>query len=346
VAQIQHLGGTILGSSRGGFDAERIVGGIVKHGINQVYVIGGDGTHRGAMALSEALVARGVACSVATVPKTIDNDIPLATTTFGFETAVARAAAVIQSAHTEAVSAPNGVGVVKLMGRTSGFIALHAALASRQPHLVLIPEVPYKLSVVCEWLLQRLSTRDYAVLVIAEGALPLPEDFDVSAPGNDAQAAVRAALAALPKDASGNPVLPDVGKILTAAIGDFFKDKARLAAIGGDPPSVKYIDPSYMVRSVPANPTDQAFCTKLAYNAVHGVMGGFTVFSSCTVDDHGVLIPIKEIATRPPRTVDPTGRAWALFCRSSGQPRLDGTRDEEGRLITPTTADQHTPKTT
>lgn len=173
VADIHNRGGTILGTSRGGQDPADMVTTLVRYGVSVLVVIGGDGTLRGAEEIADAAAGRGVVLSVVGVPKTIDNDIPYIDHSFGFQTAFARATDSIKAAHTEASSTPNGVGLVKLMGRHSGFIACYAALASHDVDFVLIPEVPFSLDGAAGFLAclrQRVQRRGHAVIVVAEGA--------------------------------------------------------------------------------------------------------------------------------------------------------------------------------
>ena len=277
VSHIHTLGGTVLGSSRGGFDSDKILNALVSRGINLLFVIGGDGTHRGALQLVRDAAARSLRICIAGVPKTIDNDIPVIDKSFGFDTAVARAVEPITCAHTEAKAAPNGIGLVKLMGRNAGFIALHATMASQEVNLVLIPEAPWRLSRVLEWLETRLPSRGHAVVVVAEGAECIEQKEAKAARAASAASASSGAAARV--DASGNVLHDDVGIFLKERITAHF-------AARGSPANVKYIDPSYIIRSSPAIASDSNLCTNLAYNAAHGAMGGYTGFTVGTVDNH------------------------------------------------------------
>jgi 6-phosphofructokinase 1 len=197
VSDCHHQGGSILGSSRGGFDLDKIIHFLVDNRINQLYVIGGDGTHRGAMALSQECIKRKLNIAVAGIPKTIDNDVDLIDRSFGFQTSVEAAQAAIQSAKIEArCNIPNGVGVVKLMGRSAGFIAVHACLGSGDIDLCLVPEIPIVLEGedgYLPFLLRRVLEKGHAVVVVAEGA---GEELL----GESAE-----------KDAGGNKKLPPIG---------------------------------------------------------------------------------------------------------------------------------------
>lgn len=308
MSPIHKSGGTYLGSSRGGFDADKILAAIESHGANVVFVIGGDGTHRGALKLVEAAAARKLPITIAGVPKTIDCDIPLMQQTFGFATAVAQAQQPIDCAHTEARSG-KCVSVVQLMGRQSGFIALSASLASRDVNACLIPEAPWSMANVNTWLEHRLSRRDHAVLVVAEGAT-CPEMKQ----GGHAHAGT---------DASGNPILADVGEFIKSSVAAHFKSK------GKDMP-VKFICPTYTIRSCAPNATDSNMCARLAVNAVHGAFAGRTAFTVGIVDGQDVLLPIAAVASLPPRSVDINGQEYTALCLSTGQPDFSpGAPDEQ-----------------
>ncbi len=317
VSAIHEQGGTVLGSSRGGFDLDRILDALEKRGINMVFLIGGDGTHRGALALLRGATARRMRLSVVGVPKTIDNDIDIIDRSFGFDTAVEQAVLPIKCAHTEARAAKNGIGVVKLMGRAAGYIAVHASLASRDVNVTLLPEAPWRMAKLLEYLEKRLTTKDHVLIVVAEGA--------ESTERKEEKAAAAAAAAAgggggggggeVRKDASGNVLFDDVGVYLRDTIAAHFKKL-------GKPCAVKYIDPSYIIRSSPANAADSYLCTALAFNAVHGAFGGLTGFTVGTIDNAHVYLPMTLVCTQPPRVVDITGRIYARLCTTTGQPDL------------------------
>jgi 6-phosphofructokinase 1 len=285
VTDIHNDGGTMLGSSRGGFESgsdvdrdkilDMLSGGRAETAgapVNMLFVIGGDGTQRGASRLAQGALARGIRLAVAGVPKTIDNDIPLVDKTFGFETAVEEAVRPIHCANVEAKAAPGGVGIVKLMGRDAGFIALHAAMASRVANLVILPEKRWSVAKLLQWLQARLKAKGHAVIVVAEGA-------DTSCAELEAELlALKAAKAtgAAPRDASGNVLhAKDVGVFLKEEVSKFFGSPEK-PANGTAGASVKYIDPSYIIRSAPPCASDSNLCTTLAYDAVHGAFAGFT----------------------------------------------------------------------
>ena len=238
VDTINEHGGTILGSSRGKQDPTEIVDCLERMGINMLFVIGGDGSIRGAMSIVQEIEARGAKIAVVGIPKTIDNDIKYIDQSFGFQTAFSEAAKAIRAAHVEAQGAPNGVGLVRLMGRHSGFIACYASLAMSDANFVLIPEVPFSLDGEQGLLMalrKRLERRGHAVIVVAEGA-----GQDLVPPS-------------LATDASGNKKLVDIGVFLRDRITQYFQESQVEL-------NLKYIDPSYVIRSVPANPYDSVLC--------------------------------------------------------------------------------------
>jgi 6-phosphofructokinase 1 len=235
---------------------------------------------------------------------------------FGFDTSVQEAVKPIECANVEAKASLGGVGLVKLMGREAGFITMHAAQASGDVNLVLIPEAPWRLSKVLAWLEGRLAARGHAVIVVAEGAESLEQKEAKAAAAAAAAAGGSAAAAHAAVDASGNKVLEDVGQYLKEAINRHFKAL-------GKPMSLKYIDPSYIIRSSPPCASDANMCTALAQNAVHGAMAGYTGVTVGLVENHYVFLPIAVLSRMPPRVVDITGRAYARVCASTGQPKLD-----------------------
>jgi 6-phosphofructokinase 1 len=242
VKDIHYMGGTILGTSRGGFDGEKIANALEKNGINMMFTIGGDGTHRGIMALSKELKKRDSKIILAGIPKTIDNDIPLIDRSFGFESSIEQAVKVIQSANIEATCAPNGVGLVKLFGRSCGFIALQSSLASRDVNVCLIPESGFNLygeHGVLDFVFKRLELKGHCIIVVAEGAGSAVLDKSIHDTGI--------------KDKSGNPILPDIGTILKEEIKKYSENKKMEV-------NLKYIDPTYIIRSCPANSFDSNYC--------------------------------------------------------------------------------------
>ncbi|OMO67379.1 hypothetical protein CCACVL1_20567 [Corchorus capsularis] len=309
VNDIHKRGGTILGTSRGGHDTSKIVDSIQDRGINQVYIIGGDGTQRGASVIFEEIRRRGLKVSVAGIPKTIDNDIPVIDRSFGFDTAVEEAQRAINAAHVEAESFENGIGLVKLMGRYSGFIAMYATLASRDVDCCLIPESPFFLEGpggLFEYIEKRLKENGHMVIVIAEGA---------------GQELLSESMQSMQqKDASGNKLLQDVGLWISQKIKDFFSKKRKM------PINLKYIDPTYMIRAIPSNASDNVYCTLLAQSAVHGAMAGYTGFTSGLVNGRQTYIPFYRITEKQNKVVI-TDRMWARLLSSTNQPSFLSPKD-------------------
>mmetsp|Transcript_11777 Transcript_11777/g.27567 ORF Transcript_11777/g.27567 Transcript_11777/m.27567 type:complete len:539 (-) Transcript_11777:851-2467(-) len=299
VANIHHEGGTVLGSSRGGFDLEKILDFLKSKKITCLFVIGGDGTHRGAFRIHEGCMEKGMNVAVAGIPKTIDNDVDYIDRSFGFESAVEAAQVAIRSAKIEAIcNMPNGIGVVKLMGRSAGFIAAHATMASGDVDLCLVPEVPIVLKGqqgCLPHIMRRVKDQGYAVIVVAEGA---GEELL----GTSAEI-----------DAGGNRKLPPIGDFMKKQVEEYFKENGAVA-------TVKYIDPSYTVRSVPANAQDSLYCMQLGQNAVHGAMAGFTGFSVGLCNNRMVFIPIPELVSTSPRSMNPHGRTWERILALTRQP--------------------------
>ncbi|OWM84461.1 hypothetical protein CDL15_Pgr000901 [Punica granatum] len=308
VNDIHKRGGTILGTSRGGHDTTKIVDSIQDRGINQVYIIGGDGTQKGAAVIFEEIKRRGLKVAVAGIPKTIDNDIPVTDRSFGFDTAVEEAQRAINAAHVEAESVENGIGVVKLMGRYSGFIAMHATLASRDVDCCLIPESPFYLEGaggLFEFIEKRLKENGHMVIVIAEGA------------GQDL---FSESIHSVDKDASGNRLLQDVGLWLSQKIKEHFAKKNKMDI------TLKYIDPTYMIRAVPSNASDNVYCTLLAQSAVHGAMAGYTGFTVGLVNGRHSYIPFYRITEKQNKVVI-TDRMWARLLSSTNQPSFLSPKD-------------------
>lgn len=297
VSNIHRFGGTAIGTSRGPQDVPRMVDRLQELGINVLFVIGGDGSQRGALAIENEAHSRGFKLVVVGVPKTIDNDLIYMDKSFGYETACAAAVEAINAAHTEARSSRNGIGMVKLMGRHSGFIASSAAIASGEVNCVIIPESKVVLegeNGLLEYLRQRVIQRHHAVLIVAEGA---GQELFGNSEGSDA---------------SGNAKLHDIGVFLKGKIEDYFKKtKTDL--------TLKYIDPSYIIRSVPSSPQDRIYCMRLAQAAVHAAMAGKTGLVVARWHSTYVHVPI-EVVTSARRMVEPGGDLWLSVLESTGQP--------------------------
>jgi 6-phosphofructokinase 1 len=305
VSDIHTQGGTVLGSSRGAPTVPEMVDRLAAEKIDILFTIGGDGTMRGASAIWEEIKKRGLKIAIVGIPKTIDNDIPFVRRTFGFETAVAVATESIHAAHAEATSYNNGIGLVKLMGRHAGYIAANACLATGHANFCLIPEVPFALDGkggLLELVEKRLAERGHAVIVVAEGA---GQYFfkDRSE-----------------KDASGNVKLGDIGLYLKDAINAHYAKKHQ-------PLSLKYIDPSYLIRSQAANPPDQLHCIKLAQNAVHAALAGK---SGLLIGYwHGQMTHVPTRALQGVRqNVNPKGELWFSVLEMTGQPARMGAPKE------------------
>ena len=298
VEDIHLEGGTFLGSSRGEQPPTVMVDFLEKNRIDILFCVGGDGTQRGAHAIAEEVRKRGRPISILGIPKTIDNDIMYVRSTFGFVTAVDRAREVLACAHAEAHSYPNGIGLVRLMGRDSGFITAMATLASQEVNFTLIPEVPFILAGERGFLAtlkKRILERGHALIAVAEGA---GQDLM----GSDATAT----------DASGNILHKDIGLFLKDRISGYFKDQ-KISI------NLKYIDPSYSIRSVPANSEDSVLCDQYARHAVHAAMAGKTdmVVGLWHMFMH---VPIA-MATSARKQVRPESFLWNSVISSTGQPQ-------------------------
>ncbi|CAB9522014.1 phosphofructokinase 5, chloroplastic [Seminavis robusta] len=322
VANFHNLGGSVLGSSRGGYDTKAIVDSLAAQNINMLFVIGGDGTLRGAAKIAEEVKKRGLQISVAVIPKTIDNDIPLVDRTFGFETAVEAARDAINVANVEAEGFPLGLGVVKVMGRNSGFIAMHAALGSRVVDLCLVPEVDFYLDGpggIVDHLAARLLENNKAVVVVAEGA------------GQDLIAAEQEEEGEQVTDLSGNVMLEDIGRWLADKLKTRLGDKLQNQTKHGDSVSIKYIDPSYMVRGVPPNTADNVYCTHLAHNAVHGAFAGLTSFVVGSVNTRECFVPTRVLVNKR-NVIDTEHQSlWEYVVFDTGQPCFQTESDDVDR---------------
>jgi 6-phosphofructokinase 1 len=298
INDIHIMGGDILSSSRGPQDVYEMVDTLERMEIGVLFTIGGDGTLRGAQCLAEAIKKRDLKISVIGIPKTIDNDICGIEQSFGFSTAVEAARVAISSAHEEARGAWNGVGLVKLMGRDSGFIAAHSTLANSDVNFCFIPEVPLVLDGENGFLSElekRLDNRHHAVVVVAEGA------------GSRMSGENGAPVT----DASGNILHQDIGLILKGKITDYFRRKKK-------PLSLKYIDPSYMIRSLPADANDSAFCVMLGQNAVHAGMSGRTNMVVGYWNQYFVHVP-TSLTVLERKKVDTNGHLWQTVLEITGQ---------------------------
>ncbi len=300
VSDIQDMGGSILGSSRGPQPIDEIVDTLERMNISILFTIGGDGTLKAASRVADAILERGLKISVVGIPKTIDNDIHMVSRSFGFDTAVDVATQAIRGAHNEAEGYPNGIGLIKLMGRHSGFIAATATLAKQDVNFVLIPEIAIDLegpNGLLTKLEERLKQRSHAVIVVAEGALQ--ECFQEEE---------------TTRDASGNVKLHDVGHFLKNRIKDYFQGKNTEI-------NLKYIDPSYMIRSLQANANDSVFCGFLGRDAVHAGMAGKTRMLIGHWNNHFVHVPMA-VSSGHRKQVNPKGKLWSTVLEATGQGSL------------------------
>ncbi|MCC6681418.1 MAG: ATP-dependent 6-phosphofructokinase [Phycisphaeraceae bacterium] len=295
VKDIHRHGGTVLGTSRGMVDTSVAVEYLLQLGVNILFTVGGDGTQRGAHELHRIARQRGQTLAVVGIPKTIDNDVALVARTFGFLTAVQEASFVLDRAHSEARSVKNGIALVKVMGRHAGFIAAGAAVASQDVNFCLIPEVPFRLENFLIALKRRIAERSHAVIVVAEG---VGQEWLNDAGGD--------------RDASGNAKLGDIGPFLRGNIEAYFKSEKI-------PIVMRYIDPSYFVRSGPANSEDSILCDLFARNAVHAAMAGKTGLVIGFLHDEFIHVPM-ELLVGCRKSIDPTGPVWLGVLAATGQP--------------------------
>ena len=298
VQDIHKEGGTVLGTSRGAVDTGFAVDNLIRRGVNILFTIGGDGTQRGGNEIFQQAKRRSHALSVVGIPKTVDNDVPFVSRTFGYFTAVEEATRVLHRAHTEARSVQNGIALVKLMGRHAGFIAAGATVASQDVNFTLVPEVPFTLDGEGGFLAalkKRILTRKHAVVVLAEGA------------GQDLLESSRSE-----RDASGNVKLQDIGLFLRERIEAYFKaEKVPLV--------MRYFDPSYLVRSSPANAEDSILCDLFARHAVHAAMAGKTGLIIGFLHEKFIHVPIELLTSRNKR-MDTTALGWSAVLATTGQP--------------------------
>lgn len=298
VKDITSIGGSILSTSRGPQDVGTVVDYLFRSGINILFCIGGDGTIRAAEKISAEIKKRNLKIAIVCIPKTIDNDLNLIEKSFGFDTAIEKTTEAIKSAHVEAKGAYNGIGLIKIMGRNSGHITAHAALAQNDTNFVLIPEVPFELegkNGLLTSLKKRIKSRGHAVILVAEGA---------------GQYLLREKDSPVERDASGNIRLMDIGLYLKNAIMEYFK-KLHMEI------NLKYIEPSYLIRSVPANASDSIYCNSLGQYAVHAAMAGKTGLLVALMKDEYVHLPLGSVSSN--RKIDPEDDIWLRVIATTGQ---------------------------
>jgi 6-phosphofructokinase 1 len=299
VEDIHMFGGTILGTSRGPQDVGEMVDALERMNVNILFVIGGDGSLRGALSITQEIEKRGLKISVGAIPKTIDNDINLIEKSFGFETAFTSATGILRGAHNEAKGAYNGIALVKLMGRESGFIAANASLAVQEVNYVLVPEVNFELygpNGFLKVLQKRLEKKHHVLIAVAEGA---GQNLFEEQPEE--------------RDLSGNVKFKDIGLYLKQKIKEEFDNKKF-------PYSLKYIDPSYIIRSSPANANDSLFCNLLAQNATHAAMAGRTGFVVGYWNAQFTILPIP-VSVKKRKRISIEGELWSNVLETTGQPK-------------------------
>jgi 6-phosphofructokinase 1 len=298
VCDIHEFGGTVLSSSRGPQPPEEIVDALERMNISILFMIGGDGTMKAAASVTQEVQRRNLKIAVIGIPKTIDNDINFVTKSFGFDTAVEKATEAIRCAHIEALGSPGGIGMVKLMGRESGFIAAQASLALKEVNFVLVPEAPFDLHGPDGFLVKlkdRLQHRQHAVVVVAEGA---GQDLCRTDDGHDL---------------SGNPILGDICEVLRQEIKKYF-------TACDVPYTLKYIDPSYIIRSIPANSNDRIYCGFLGQHAVHAAMAGKTGMVVSKLQERYLYLPLHLVTSRR-RKLNVLSNYWRSVMESTGQPQ-------------------------
>ena len=294
VKHIHLLGGTVLGTSRRGFDGEEISKQLIKNNVNMVFFIGGDGTHRGIKELSKILKEKKKKIILVGIPKSIDNDMPIIDKSFGLESVVQESVRTIRAANVEANCNLNGIGLVKLFGRSSGFVAMLSTLAARDVNICLIPEIPFNLygeNGLLDFIFQRMQVKEHCVIVVSDGARFSVKDY---------------------KTSNGRPV-EDIGLVIKKEIIEKSEEL-------GIEVNLKYMDPTYVVRAVPANEYDCNLCAKLAESAVHCAFAGFTNFSVGMINNKPCMIPLEKMCGKSERKVEFNSDDYLMLLASTGQP--------------------------
>jgi len=294
IKEIHLLGGTVLGTSRSGFDGDEITREIIKRNINMIFFIGGDGTHRGIKELSKIFKEKKKKIILVGIPKSIDNDMPIIDKSFGLESAIQESVRTIRAANVEANCNLNGIGLVKLFGRSSGFVAMLSTLAARDVNICLIPEVPFNLygdNGLLDFIFQRIQIKEHCVIVVSDGARFSVKDY---------------------KTSNGRPV-DDIGLIIKKEI---IKKSEEL----GIEVNLKYMDPTYVVRAVPANEYDCNLCAKLAESAVHCAFAGYTCFSVGMINNKPCMIPLDKMCGKCERKIEFNSDDYLMLLASTGQP--------------------------
>ena len=305
VKEIHLLGGTVLGTSRSGFNGEEIAEQLIKNNVNMVFFIGGDGTHRGIKELSKILKKKNEKIVLVGIPKSIDNDMPIIDKSFGLESAIQESVRTIRAANVEANCNLNGIGLVKLFGRSSGFVAMLSTLAARDVNICLIPEIPFNLygdNGLLDFIFQRIKIKEHCVIVVSDGAKFSVKDY---------------------KTKNGKPV-EDIGLVIKKEIINKSEEE-------GIEVNLKYMDPTYVVRAVPANQYDCNLCAKLAESAVHCAFAGFTNFSIGMINNKPCMIPLEKMCGKYERKVEFNSDDYLMLLASTGQPSFYHEDSEEDK---------------
>ena len=305
VKEIHLLGGTVLGTSRSGFNGEEIAEQLIKNNVNMVFFIGGDGTHRGIKELSKILKKKNEKIVLVGIPKSIDNDMPIIDKSFGLESAIQESVRTIRAANVEANCNLNGIGLVKLFGRSSGFVAMLSTLAARDVNICLIPEIPFNLygdNGLLDFIFQRIKIKEHCVIVVSDGAKFSVKDY---------------------KTKNGKPV-EDIGLVIKKEIINKSEEE-------GIEVNLKYMDPTYVVRAVPANQYDCNLCAKLAESAVHCAFAGFTNFSIGMINNKPCMIPLDKMCGKAERKVEFNSDDYLMLLASTGQPSFYHEDNEEDK---------------
>lgn len=297
--------GTFLRSSRGKQDMTLIVSNLKKKSVNSVFIIGGEGSHKGALALQSEAINQQAEISVAAIPKTIDNDIPIIDQSFGHATSIDVVVKSLKGAYAEANSIDPCLGIVKNMGRDTGHITVNSALAFGKTDLILIPEAGYNLkgeNGVLAFVCQLLKEKRHVVILVSEGASASMKDAELENEG---------------KDKSGNTKFGDIGLHLKSEIGKYCKENGGESL---EELNIKYIDPSYLQRSCEPNSFDRTMCLNISRDSVHGVMAGYSSFSTAIVAGRTVYLPLTSICSKNREYVDLLGERYQSVLQMTRQP--------------------------
>ncbi len=279
-------GGTILGSSRtnplseaatvdGKSGLERIKENLANLGVDALIAIGGEDT----LGVAGKLCENGV--KVVGVPKTIDNDLSATDYTFGFDTAVNIAMEAIDRLHTTAESHHRAL-IVEVMGRNAGWIALHAGVAGGA-NVILIPEQPFDIKDVCNYVEKRFETKYAPIVVVAEGAHPK---------------AIGTSVIDDERDAFGHTRYGGVGQLLAEEIERRTGKEARAAVLG------------HIQRGGTPTAFDRVLATRFGVHAIRAVADGAFGQMVALRGTDIVRVPIAE-AIRELKLVPPERYAEA-----------------------------------